>query len=143
MINVSLEKWGTIPKAFSVTPNISYEQAYTKVANHAGFPLMNGETCKPQLMILTLAKGRLFERRNLLRQAQMEVGNGYRYFLVWKVCPRLEGQKQERLEALVDAKTGNKVYSYQDSNDYFQARANVFPRSNDGILPDGVLGFDW
>ena len=46
------------------------------------------------------------------------------------------------LEAHVDAKTG-KIYSFQDTNDYFQAKANVYPTSNDGQAPDGALQNGW
>jgi hypothetical protein len=42
------------------------------------------------------------------------------------------------MEGIVDAKTG-KVYSFQDTVDYFQAKGDVYPLSNDGEGADGSL----
>lgn len=46
------------------------------------------------------------------------------------------------MEGIVDAMTGE-VLSFQDTVDYFQAKADVYPFSNDGIGPEGSLQADW
>jgi hypothetical protein len=45
-------------------------------------------------------------------------------------------------EAYVDAKTSY-IYSLRDTVEYFQAKGDVYPTSNDGNGSDGVLQLDW
>jgi hypothetical protein len=101
-------------------------------------------TCKPELQIITFAQGELppavtkGRTNNRLRKGGSAFGDGYTHKLVWKVCPKFEGQTNEMMEGIVDAKTG-KVYSFQDTVDYFQAKGDVYPLSNDGEGADGSL----
>ena len=46
------------------------------------------------------------------------------------------------MEGILDAMTG-RVLSFQDTVDYFDARGDVYPFSNDGIGPEGKLQHDW
>ena len=71
-----------------------------------------------------------------------EFGKGYSHSLVWKVCPSFNGQTVEKFEALVDAKTAV-ILSVRDTVEYFEAKGDVYPVSNDGLGTDGVLQLDW
>eukprot|EP00569_Conticribra_weissflogii_P003759 CAMPEP_0171330948 /NCGR_PEP_ID=MMETSP0878-20121228/2361_1 /TAXON_ID=67004 /ORGANISM="Thalassiosira weissflogii, Strain CCMP1336" /LENGTH=1637 /DNA_ID=CAMNT_0011831367 /DNA_START=195 /DNA_END=5108 /DNA_ORIENTATION=+ len=70
------------------------------------------------------------------------IGDGYTYSLVWKICPIFFGQAQEIMEGYVDAHT-SKIYSFIDKVDYFNAKGSVYPISNDGQGADGTLQQDW
>jgi hypothetical protein len=70
------------------------------------------------------------------------IGQGYKHALVWRICPKFVGQKQEIMEGMVDAHTGQ-VYSFVDRVDYFSGVGGVYPVSNDGRDPDGVPNQDW
>ena len=142
LIHVGFEQWGTIPDNFSVEPRLTIQAAYAKLANHAGRMLSGSETCKPQLQILTMAKGNVPSANGQNSQNSSDFGNGYKYSLVWKVCPMFQGQEHEMMEGYVDARNG-KVYSFVDEVDYFQAVGDVYPSTNDGKAPDGVLKADW
>ena len=62
---------------------------------------------------------------------------GYRHLLVWVLAPELAG-RHERLEAAVDAHTGELV-SVRDTNHYNRnVHGGVYPISNDGIGVDGM-----
>lgn len=67
-----------------------------------------------------------------------EIGSGYTHALIWRICPRLSNQNQEIMEGLVDAHTG-RIYSFIDTIDYFSGVGSVYPVSNDGQVPDGIL----
>jgi hypothetical protein len=69
-------------------------------------------------------------------------GQGYTHSLVWKVCPQFEGQTIEMFEAYVDAKT-SEIYMFRDTVEYFQAKGDVYPTSNDGKGSDGVIQQDY
>ena len=109
-------EWGTIPSNLSTKPKLNARKASRKVANHASRSLTGGETCPPELQILTMTPS----------SANDDFGNGYKYTLVWKVCPTLERQEQEIMEGIVDAQTGQ-VYSFVDKVDYLEATGGVYP----------------
>jgi len=142
LINVGFEQWGDLPPNFSVEPSITAEEAINKVATHSGQVLTDGETCTPELQILTLAKGAVVSPSKGRVRQNSRFGNGYKHALVWRVCPQFEGQSIEMMEGLVDANTG-KVYSFKDTVDYFQATGDVYPVSNDGNGNDGILQSKW
>jgi hypothetical protein len=125
-------EWGTLPSDFDTQPTINANKASRKVAKHASRLLAGGKTCSPELQILTLTPS----------SANDDFGNGYKHTLVWKVCPKLNGQEQEIMEGIVDAHTGQ-VYSFVDRVDYLDSTGAVYPFSNDGKtvngFPDGVL----
>eukprot|EP00804_Cyclotella_cryptica_P028860 CCRYP_008443-RA/>CCRYP_008443-RA protein AED:0.06 eAED:0.06 QI:0/0.93/0.88/1/1/1/17/370/2761 len=70
------------------------------------------------------------------------IGNGYKHALIWRICPKFKNQKQEIMEGLVDAHTGD-IYSFVDTVDYYMGVGSVYPVSNDGQVPDGVLNSGW
>mmetsp|Transcript_3371 Transcript_3371/g.6290 ORF Transcript_3371/g.6290 Transcript_3371/m.6290 type:complete len:732 (-) Transcript_3371:1311-3506(-) len=170
LIGVGIQKWATIPGDFSIEPKITKEEAAQALADHAGHALDEGETCKPELVVLTLANGKnhngrgkgtgkgkgqsrgggkgLFNR-NLRESASSStsrrtVGAGYKPVLVWQVCPKLLGQTQEMLKGYVRADNrSGKVYRFADEVDYFNAMGDVYPKTNDGTPPDGVLQDGW
>ena len=67
-----------------------------------------------------------------------QIGSGYTHALAWRICPKFTNQRQEIMEGLVDAHTGH-IYSFIDTIDYFTGVAGVYPVSNDGQIPDGVM----
>lgn len=167
LINIGLEHWGKIPKELDPKPSITVQEAFEALAKHSGETLVSGqESCKPELQILTRAKGtkppvpstpaspiqgifgsrgenrRLKKRKNKGDDDTATYGDGYDYTLVWKVCPMFVGQQQEIMEGYVDAHTAQ-VYSYVDTVDYFNARGSVYPTSNDGEGEDGKRQQDW
>lgn len=117
------------------------------------------DLCTPELQILILDaqddNDRSHVRRHLKTNKKknkknnnnppaptFEIGSGYTYALVWKICPKFTNQNQEIMEGLVDAHTG-RIYSFVDTVDYFSGVASVYPVSNDGQVPDGVLQSGW
>ena len=127
LIDVGFEQWGTIPDNFSAEPRLSNDDAYKYLTRHANHALSDGKTCNPELQILTLANGNAPSKKTLFHQSKSDFGNGYKHSLMWKVCPKFQGQEQEMMEGLVDAKTG-KVYSFVDMVDYFQSMGDVYPK---------------
>ncbi|KAL7519280.1 hypothetical protein ACHAWX_004062 [Stephanocyclus meneghinianus] len=151
LVNVGFENWGDIPSDFDVFPRVSTDEAYRAVAQSTGIALSRGETCKPELQILTQTVGETpgsistsrGRRAKAGKNAKLpEFGKGYTHSLVWKVCPKFEGQTVEMFEAYVDAKTSS-IHSIRDTVEYFQAKGDVYPTSNDGTGLDGVLQLDW
>lgn len=53
-----------------------------------------------------------------------------------------ENQQREIMEGFIDAHTGE-VYSFVDKVDYFTGTGSVYPLSNDGNGPEGVLQSGW
>lgn len=103
---------------------------------------------QPELQILTQASGKVpilntkGLRNSSFKQTIPELGQGYTTSLVWKVCPTFEGQTIEEFEALVDARTST-IYSLRDTVEYYQAKGDVYPLSNDGQDKNGQLQLDW
>ena len=132
LISVSFEEWGTIPEEFDVKPVWTVKEAYLALERHSGRKIVAGErNCKPELQILTLTPA-----------FAMGFGDGYEYALAWKLCPIFKEQEQEMMEGKVDAKTG-KVYAFQDTVHYLQAKGGVYPIANDGRNPDGQEQAGW
>ena len=69
------------------------------------------------------------------------IGAGFTSALVWRVALTVDGEPGT-WAALVDAHTGE-IRSFNDINDYAQAKGGVFPVSDDGIPPDGVEQANW
>ncbi len=69
------------------------------------------------------------------------MGAGYASALVWRVVLEVDGELGT-WAALVDAHTGE-IRSFDDINDYAQAKGGVYPVSNDQIPPDGVEQANW
>ena len=63
------------------------------------------------------------------------LGSGYASALVWRVALRIAGEPGT-WAALVDAHTGA-IRSFNDINDYAQAKGGIYPISDDQICPDG------
>eukprot|EP00970_Alexandrium_tamarense_P011795 scaffold2570_cov223-Alexandrium_tamarense.AAC.21 len=136
-----------------VSSSASLHQQYLSPdQSHGGTDDGNGmELCKSELQILTLAQGSLrsiVNSRNRIRKGVLSkmgnsnFSNGYTYQLVWRICPKFKGQKQEIMEAYVSARNG-KIYSFVDKVDYFAASGSVYPSSNDGYELGGVLQSGW
>jgi hypothetical protein len=137
LVNVGLEMWGDIDERFNVQPRISEEEAYEAVAIKTGLVLTEEITCKPELQIITTSQGELYAS-----SLRSKFTPTYDHTLVWKVCPKFQGQAVEKMEALVDAMTGQ-VLSFEDTVDYLQAVGDVFPFSNDKIDARGSLQDGW
>ena len=88
-------------------------------------------TCRLQIVTTTKDKS--------LRKGFM---SGYTHILVWKVCPKFEGQDNEMMEGIVDATSGE-VLSFVDTVDYFEAIGDVYPFSNDEVDAKGSLQDAW
>ena len=133
IINFGLEDWGTIPSDFSVEPRLTAEDAYNAVAAYAERNMVRDEnSCEAELKILTMTPS----------SSGQQFGEGYSYALVWRVCPKFEGQGVEAMEGLIDAQSG-KIYSFIDQVHYFEAKGGVYPVSNDQQVPDGVEQSNW
>jgi Zn-dependent metalloprotease len=133
LINVGLEDWGTIPSDFSIEPRLTAQDAYDATAAHVEHRLLRGENnCEAELKILTMTPS----------SSEHQFGKGYSYALVWRVCPKFEGQGVEAMEGLVDAQSG-KIYSFIDQVHYFEAKGGVYPVANDGRSPDGIEQPNW
>ncbi|KAL3802772.1 hypothetical protein HJC23_007549 [Cyclotella cryptica] len=147
LVNVGFEN-GETSRVISMC---SLDEAYRALSQSTGNSLSRGETCKPELQILTQTVGETPEpisangglRSKTGKNAKLpEFGKGYTHSLVWKVCPKFEGQTVEMFEAYVDAKTSS-IHSIRDTVEYFQAKGDIYPTSNDGNGLDGVLQPDW
>lgn len=138
LVNIGLEQWGDIPKGFNVEPRLTEQDAKNAIAIKTGLVLTDEITCKPELEIMTSSRGDV--RVNSLRFNSF--GEGYTHRLVWKVCPKFEGQNIEKMEGIVDAVTGE-VLSFVDTVDYLQAVGDVYPFSNDGKDQGGSLQDAW
>lgn len=69
-------------------------------------------------------------------------GKGYSHHLIYRICPKFTTNPAEKIEALIDAHDGT-IYSFKNKIDLLQIRGSVFPTSNDGLLPDGVIMHKW
>ncbi len=131
--NLSLmgfRNWGDI--TISPVPSINTEAAIAAVNVHLGDLAQLATWSKNSLAIIPMAKG--------TDLAQIAVGTGYDYRLVWELRPAFEGDPVGEWEALVDAHTGE-VLALQDKANYASTReieGGVYPVSNDGVPPDGV-----
>jgi hypothetical protein len=117
---------------------LTEQDAKNAIAIKTGLVLTDDITCKPELEIMTSSRGDV--RVNSLRFTSF--GEGYTHRLVWKVCPKFEGQNIEKMEGIVDAVTGE-VLSFVDTVDYLQAVGDVYPFSNDGKDQGGSLQDAW
>ena len=71
-----------------------------------------------------------------------KMGNGYSHHLIWRICPKFTSNPAEKMEAYIDAHTGQ-IYSFKNKVDFMQIKGSVFPTSNDGMEPDGVIMHEW
>ncbi len=131
--NLSLlgfRNWGDL--TVSPVPSISTESAIAAVNTHLGDLAQLATFRKNSLAIVPMANGRDL--------AQIAVGTGYDYRLVWELRPDFAGDPVGEWEAMVDAHTGE-VLALQDKANYASTReidGGVYPVSNDGVAPDGV-----
>ena len=68
------------------------------------------------------------------------ISEGYSHHLIWRFCPKFSAA--QKMEAYVDANTGQ-IYSFRNKIDFLQVKGSVYPTSNDGVVPDGVLQHLW
>jgi hypothetical protein len=127
LVNIGFEEWGPI-EDLNTEPTMTVDEAYQTLAREVDLNLVPGEKCTPSLNVLTLSSS--------------SIGSGYSHALVYKICPIFEGQDIEVMEGLVDAHTGE-VYSFVDKVHYLTASGGVFPKSNDGRVPDGLERSGW
>lgn len=151
IVSLSLEEWGDIGDDFDVTPSITAEDAMTALAAHTGghAVVAGEETCDSEIQILTLAndeedstESSATTLRGTARALQTTGSLGYKHKLIWKVCPKFEGQGEAHLfQGYVDAHT-QEVMELTNTVDLF-VEAGVYPISNDGKLPGGVELANW
>ena len=68
---------------------------------------------------------------------QQQQQNGYDHHLIYRLCPHFS--TTQKYEVQIDAHTGT-IRSFVNKIDYaFQVTGSVYPMSNDGIYPDGIL----
>ena len=150
IVSLSLEEWGDIEDDFDVTPSITAEDAMSALATHTGghAVVAGEETCDSEIQILTLANDEedaTESSATTLRgtaRALQTTGLGYKHKLIWKVCPKFEGQGVAHLfQGYVDAHT-QEVMELTNTVDLF-VEGGVYPISNDGKLPGGVEQPNW
>ena len=120
-----LEKWGDIN--ISTKPNIDKETAVKLAFKNIGGKLASDVfTARPHLEIIPLDP-----------KAELTVGKGYDYALVWVFSFQREGYFNN-WEFVVDAHTG-KVISFLDKNLYSIKKivGAIYPISSDECCPDG------
>jgi hypothetical protein len=149
IVSLSLEEWGDIEDDFDITPSITAEDAMSAFAAHTGghAVVAGEETCDSEIQILTLANDEdaTESSATTLRgtaRALQTTGLGYKHKLIWKVCPKFEGQGVAHLfQGYVDAHT-QEVMELTNTVDLF-VEGGVYPISNDGKLPGGVEQPNW
>ena len=127
----SAENWGDITA--STTPGISKQAAMNSVRAYVEPYPISGEWGKGELVLVPLARGQ--------SPRQVAVGQGFDYRLAWAIRPAFDGD-QRRFEALVDARTGQ-LLSFEDTNQYAEAKGGVYPKTNDGVGEDGTEQVGW
>jgi len=127
---MSTERWGDRPKA-SNRPQIDADEAFLAAESYLAPVTVTREWGKPEQVWVPMANG----------QVPQGVGNGYRYQLVWSIKVEVDGD-QGSWELLVDAHTGE-VLANEDQNAYAEAKGGVYPKTNDGIVPDGAEQPGW
>ncbi|MEE8522300.1 MAG: PepSY domain-containing protein, partial [Thermoanaerobaculia bacterium] len=70
-----------------------------------------------------------------------QLGGSYRYVLAWSVKVEV-ADDGGRWEVLVDAHSGD-ILANEDQNHYAEAKGGVYPKTNDGVAPDGVEQVGW
>jgi subtilisin-like proprotein convertase family protein len=140
LMSFGATRWS--PISINPFPEINPDDAMVQISAYLGLPA--GTSVKPldkgTLQIITMpaiAPG----PGGLTGPYDGAMGEGTSSALVWRVVIRVEGEIGT-WEALVDAHTGA-IRSFNDINDYAQAKGGVFPVSNDGIAPDGVEQPGW
>ena len=122
LVLMTTYQWGDRPAA-NPARQISYTAAREAVESYLG--ALNGN----------------FEPKGRQYYITMADAKGYRYQLVWSVKGQVEGDGGN-WEALVDAYTGA-VLSFEDTNQYAEAKGGVYPKTNDGLVPDGAEQAGW
>lgn len=69
-----------------------------------------------------------------------QYGKGYTHHLIYKLCPRFS--PAQKYEAHIDAHTGQ-IYSFTNKIHFLNIEGSVYPTSNDGLEPDGVIQHDY
>jgi len=122
LVLMTTHQWGDRP-AKTAARRLSAAQARAAVGDYLGSLNGNFES-KGSLVYLTMANAK-----------------GYHYQLVWSLLGSIDGDGGT-FEALVDAYSGAMV-SFEDTNQYAEAKGGVYPKTNDGINPDGAEQAGW
>jgi len=122
LVLMTTYQWGDRP-AKSEARQISAAGARAAVYNYIGS--LNGDFED---------KGRLVYLTTLGKQ-------GYEYQLAWSIMGSLDGDGGT-WEALVDAYSGA-MLAFEDQNQYAEAKGGVYPKTNDGVNPDGAEQAGW
>ena len=135
IVTVAVEQWGDIVEDFDVVPTITVEDALDALAIYADHSLMTGEeTCDSELKILTLVNNDLDTTGSLrgTTRESLQPTHGYKHILVWKACPKFDGQDESHLfKGYVNAHT-KKIVEFTDTIEMLEVEGGVFPMSNDG-----------
>jgi len=126
-------QWGDRPATFGPGGRQLSAEAALKYAEDFLFPLeVSRQWGKPELVWLPMAVG---------KEGGIALGKGYTYRLAWSVKVHVEGDAGS-WETLVDARTGE-ILANEDQNAYAEAKGGVYPKTNDGLVPDGVEQAGW
>lgn len=149
VVTVGVEQWGDVAMDFDVTPDITAGEAMEVLSSHTGHALMVGEeTCDSALQILTLTTDddTPAESSASLRGTTTEtlqVTHGYKHNLIWKVCPKFDGQGHAHLfQGYVNARNKN-ILEFRNTVDLLDLEAGVYPMSSDGKAPGGTEQPGW
>ncbi len=143
---IAVEQWGEVAVDFDSTTSITADDAMNVLAKHTGRALTGEVSCDSQIQVLTLTNDDGMASSTGLRGVTfepLEVINGYKHNLAWKVCPKFEGQNDAHsFQGYVDART-KKILEFKNTIDLFEAEGGVHPLSNDGNLPGGIEQPEW
>ncbi len=131
LILLGAHNWADVD--VSTQPTLRLEDASAVVQSYLGSINVSGEWGESALMLVPMARG--------ADPVLVAAGAGYTYRLAWVVRPQIEGDMGS-WEALIDARDGE-ILSFEDKNHYAEAKGGVYPKTNDGIDPDGVEQAGW
>jgi hypothetical protein len=114
-------------------PAVARVDASTALQSYLGSLSVTGSWGKTELAYVPMARG--------ADPAAVAAGGGYDVRLVWVARPSFDGDLGS-WEALIDAHSGE-VLSFQDQNHYAEGKGGVYPKTNDGIVPDGAEQAGW
>lgn len=127
---VAVEQWGEVAADFDLTTTITAQDAMNVLAEHTGRALTGETSCDSQVQVLTLTNDDDIRPSTGLRGITLEplqVINGYKHNLAWKVCPKFEGQGDAHsFQGYVDAHT-KKILEFKNTIDLFEAEGGVYP----------------
>lgn len=149
IVTIAVEQWGDIATELDVVPTITADDALNAMSTHTGHALIAGdESCASELQILTLVNNddSSIDLSASLRGATSEpvqAATGYKHILIWKVCPKFDGQGEAHLfKGYVNAHT-KQIMEFKNTVDMIEVEGGVYPYSNDGIIPGGQEVPNW